>query len=137
MTFEEIEAMAKKHEPLSQYASLTEKKCHFLLQRLYDLYRVQIIKADVAAKEERTIRQMFLSEQDTDMRRRDMYIQLQRSLISGQELMSATLKANSKEDMLQLALQCVDKLTGMDGVFYKTACKRIEVIGQECGHKKG
>ena len=65
-----------------------------------------------------------------------MYGQLQRERIAGQELMTATLKANSKEDMLQFALKCIDKLTG-NGCFYKTEIKRIEDIGQECGFKKG
>ena len=136
MTFEEIEALARSYTPISPLASLTEKKCHLCLQHLYYLFRTQAIDRETASKEKRAIRQVFLSDSDTDQRALELRRQLGRTLISGQELTAKVLKAGSRQEMLDLSLQCIAAMTD-DNVFYLSASKRLQSIGEQCGYMGG
>ena len=133
MTFEEIEALARSYTPIAPLASLTEKKCHLCLQHLYYLFRTQAIDKETAAKEKRAIRQVFLSDSDTDQRALELRKQLGRTLISGQELTAKVLTAGSRQEMLDLSLQCIAAMTD-DNVFYLSASKRLQSLGEQCGY---
>lgn len=133
MTFEEIEALARSYTPIAPLASLTEKKCHLCLQHLYYLFRAQAIDKETAAKEKRAIRQVFLSDSDTDQRTLELRRQLGRTLISGQELTAKVLKAGSRQEMLDLSLQCIAAMTD-NNAFYPSASKRLQALGEQCGY---
>lgn len=136
MTFEEIEALARSYTPIAPLASLTEKKCHLCLQHLYYLFRTQAIDKETAAKEKRAIRQVFLSDADTDLRTLNIRKQLNQTLLLGQELTTKVLKAADRQEMLDLSLQCIAAMTN-NKAFYLSALKQLQRIGEKCGYRKG
>ena len=116
MTFEEIEQLTKKDDPLPKHPSPEEFFCYLAMETLYREYRAKRISRDTARTKKQEIRQMFLQLEEDHNRQRAAWAQYQEFLLRANGLTYEMKRAlESRADasaLMRLALDLYAALTG-------------------------
>lgn len=116
MTFEEIEQLTKKDDPLPKHPVPEEFFCYLAMETLYREYRSKRISRDTARTKKQEIRQMFLRLEEDHNRQRAAWAQYQEFLLWANGLTYEIKKAiDSHADasvLMRLALDLYAALTG-------------------------
>ena len=116
MTFEEIEDLARREEPLPSHPEPEEWFCHLAMEALHRDYRGRRIDRGAAGAKKQEIRQMFFRLADDHNRQRAAWAQYQEFLRRAEGLtyeMKRALECRPEASaVVSLALDLYAALTG-------------------------
>ncbi len=116
MTFEEIEQLTKKDDPLPKHPAPEEFFCYLAMETLYREYRAKRISRDTASAKKQEIRQMFLRLEEDHNRQRAAWAQYQEFLLRANgltyEIKKAVESHAEASTLMRLSLDLYAALTG-------------------------
>lgn len=116
MTFQEIELIASKKEPISKTQPYPDQACYISLRSLYSEYRKRMISKQDASKEKQNIKAWFMAAQLEYIRYTAAYAQYQENIRRAGELLAELTKASANnpplKDLFDLSLDLISSMIG-------------------------
>ena len=128
MEFNEIEKMVKKQISIPDEFTLTQNKCYMSLKFLYHLFRNGLIEKDQAIADKQRIKQLYISETDSDEKKQSVLQEQHNRILKSELLRTEMMKSDNCFEILDYAIQCIGIMLGDDGCFHRMMSERIKVL---------
>lgn len=98
------------------------------LKFLYHLFRNGLIEKDRAIADKQRIKQLYISETDSDEKKQSVLQEQHNRILKSELLRTEMMKSDNCFEILDYAIQCIGIMLGDDGCFHRMMSERIKVL---------